>query len=722
MAKVDLLMQRTAQTTINEMRLEDQAAHGWYRFVLSYPPHLVTDYLKRFNLQPGQVVLDPFCGTGTTLVESKKHSIPSVGIEANPLAHFASAVKTDWHPNPEGLLAHARHIAELTNAELQKEGIADVSALGNGQHDNLRKLAPDQEKLILADSISPLPLHKAMVLLEMLERCHADAYYRHERLAFAKSLVFSSSNLSFGPEVGIGTIKTDAEVIGPWLAVVAGMSRDLAGLQPLAGVPSTVHLGDARQVLNILEPLSVDAVITSPPYPNEKDYTRTTRLESVLLGFMRDSTDLREVKYDLLRSNTRGVYQADEDDWWVADQPEIQRLAEEIENRRIELGKTSGFERMYARVTRLYFGGMARHLSELRQVLRPGAHLAYVVGDQASYLRVLIRTGQLLGGIAQSLGYELESIDLFRTRLATATRAQLREEVVVLRWPGTSTSYSLSGGASMPKTKKTPAAEKYKPIIAHVFKTHFTAGLREFEFEREDIVRAAQELDIEVPKNLGDLIDSFRYRADLPDDVVRQAPAGEVWTIQPAGRARYRFVLRSTEHSPVHIIPNALMAETKVPDATPGIIAKHALDDEQALLAKLRYNRLIDIFTGVTCYSLQNHLRTTVTGMGQVETDEIYVGLNRQGVQFVLPVQAKGGADKINIMQIEQDYALCAAKFPELLCIPIAAQFMSDDVIALFAFASQDGHMVMTTEKHYRLVSPNEVTSEDLRQYRDQIE
>lgn len=80
---------------------------------------------------------------------------------------------------------------------------------------------------------------------------------------------------------------------------------------------------------------------------------------------------------------------------------------------------------------------MARHLADLRTVLRPGARLAYVVGDQASYLRVMIRTGQLVADLATALGYQVESIDLFRTRLATATREQLREEVVVLRWPGT---------------------------------------------------------------------------------------------------------------------------------------------------------------------------------------------------------------------------------------------------------------------------------------------
>ena len=204
----------------------------------------------------------------------------------------------------------------------------------------------------------------------------------------------------------------------------------------MADTPAAVHRADSRDLLGVLPPNSVDAVITSPPYPNEKDYTRTTRLESVLLGFFSDKSGLRSIKERLIRSNTRGVYKNDRDDALVAGHVEIQRIAAAIEKRRIELGKTSGFERMYARVTRLYFGGMAKHLADLRRLLRPGARLAYVVGDQASYLRVMIRTGQLLADIAQSLGYEVTGIDLFRTRLATATKEQLREEVVLLRWPG----------------------------------------------------------------------------------------------------------------------------------------------------------------------------------------------------------------------------------------------------------------------------------------------
>lgn len=87
-----------------------------------------------------------------------------------------------------------------------------------------------------------------------------------------------------------------------------------------------------------------------------------------------------------------------------------------------------------------------------------------------------------------------------------------------------------------------------------------------------------------------------------------------------------------------------------------------SVSDEQALLAKLRYNRLVDIFTGVACYSLQSHLRTHVSGIGQVETDEIYIGVDRRGVHYVFPIQAKGGKDRIGVVQIEQDFAMCAAK------------------------------------------------------------
>jgi DNA modification methylase len=427
--------------TANQLLPEDRAAHDWYRFVLSFPPHLVRDYLTRFGLDEGQVVLDPFAGTGTTLVECKKLGLRSGGLEANPMACFAAQVKTDWSVDPDALCAHAARVAEEAARALAAQGIPPESDTSAGfppsvREALLRTLPPEQAALLLRGSISPLPLHRILVLLETLSALSDRRFSGHERLALARAVVLDASNLRFGPEIGLGPERDDAPVLGEWLRAVRTMAEDLHVLRKRAATAATIHQADAREPRAVLEPESVDAVITSPPYPNEKDYTRTTRLESVLLGFIRSKAELRGLKQGLLRSNTRGVYRGDSDDQLVAGHPEIERLAREIEERRVALRKTSGFERLYARVTRLYFGGMARHLTELRAILRPGAKLAYVVGDQASFLRVLLRTGQLLCPIAESLGYEVTGLDLFRTRTATATGAALREEVMVLRWPG----------------------------------------------------------------------------------------------------------------------------------------------------------------------------------------------------------------------------------------------------------------------------------------------
>ena len=425
----------------NKLRSEDRAVHDWYRFVLSFPPHLVRDYLERLRIGPSDTVLDPFCGTGTTLVECKKLGIASVGIESNPMAHLASQVKVDWSVDASTLLEYAEEVAASTQEILDRDGSNEWVGLpllttnGNTQSP-MRQLGLEQSKLLLKDSISPIPLHKSLVLLDEIERHGGTNLRQYGRLALAKALAHRIGNLKFGPEVGLGRIKDDAPVVEAWLEGVREIVHDVGLLRGQSHALAQVLKADSREAGRVLEPNSVDAVITSPPYPNEKDYTRTTRLESVILGLIRDRRELRSLKQDLIRSNTRGVYKSDTDDSEVAQHAAIQEIAEAIERRRVELGKTSGFERLYPRVTKLYFGGMARHLASLRPALRPGAKLAYVVGDQASYLRVMIRTGQILSDLAQSLGYRVIDIDLFRTRPSTVTGEQLREEIVILEWRG----------------------------------------------------------------------------------------------------------------------------------------------------------------------------------------------------------------------------------------------------------------------------------------------
>jgi hypothetical protein len=263
------------------------------------------------------------------------------------------------------------------------------------------------------------------------------------------------------------------------------------------------------------------------------------------------------------------------------------------------------------------------------------------------------------------------------------------------------------------KTKKETKLNRYSQIVERIFLEKYKEEITGLTFSREDIVRIARKIGVKLPKNLGDVIYSFRYRAQLPESIRAKAPKGCEWIIRPAGRSQYVFVATSA----ATIQPSISLVETKIPDATPGIIAMYALNDEQALLAKLRYNRLIDIFTGVTCYSLQSHLRTFVDNIGQMETDEIYVGVDKRGAHYVFPVQAKGSKDKISVVQIEQDVAMCRLKFPNLICRPIAAQFMKQDLIALFELEQGTSGIGISSEKHYLLVEPDSLSLEELAKY-----
>lgn len=259
-------------------------------------------------------------------------------------------------------------------------------------------------------------------------------------------------------------------------------------------------------------------------------------------------------------------------------------------------------------------------------------------------------------------------------------------------------------------------ANRYQSLMSKIFFDRYQPGEPAFQFQREDLEKAAKEIGIDLPKNLGDVIYSVRFRTPLPDAILSTQPPGMEWVIEGAGRAAYRFKLVRINR----ILPRSDLITISIPDATPELIRGYALDDEQALLAIVRYNRLIDTFLGLTTYSLQNHLRTTVKGIGQIEIDELYIGLDKRGCHYAIPVQAKGGKDQIGIVQTTQDIRFVEERFPGLRCRAIAAQFMDRQVIALFELTLDAGEIRVIEERHYRLVPASGLDRDAVRSYRDQ--
>jgi len=436
--------------------LEDESFHRWYRFVLAFPDHLVTRMMELMDIEEADTVLDPFCGTGTTLVECQRRGIPSVGIDSSPLACFASRVKTAWSLSPDAV-TEARRVVEADIGHLLREVAPDDGPMWSPDDAEVSRVLSDLRAAAeqadgaagaaayLRDSgmldrgwISEVPFLKTLVLKDFILKRFGRRTALKEALllALVAAVVEEIANVRFGPEIYCVPGKQDVDVLAAFDAKLAMIEDDLRTAPDIAAAAQARVLeGDARDLGAVLAPQGVSditRVVTSPPYPTEKDYTRNTRLELVYLDFVRDRSSLRTLKKEMIRSHSKGIYKEDSDFEAVRDVPEICRLAEELRSRAAE--KTYGFAKMYPRIIEEYFGGMQRHLDSLCTVMAPGGTAAYVVGEQTCYLNTFTPTGSLLGILAERAGFTVVDLIHWRSRTGTTGHGrEIKEEILLIR-------------------------------------------------------------------------------------------------------------------------------------------------------------------------------------------------------------------------------------------------------------------------------------------------
>jgi len=448
--------QQLKKTDQRIQRLRDDSFHRWYRFVLAFPDHLVTSMMERMDIGDTDLVLDPFCGTGTTLVECQRRGVPSVGIDSSPLACLASRVKTNWSLS-SGAISEARRVCHSRLAPLLRVIVPDEAPLWqqNAPQENravrrLRRAAAEATHAAATEAyirgsgmldrgwISEIPFLKTLVLKDFLlthfgrDKGLCEALL----LALAASVVQRIANVRFGPEIYCIPGKKDVDVLAAFETRLRMIEEDLAaGREAKRDSRARVVCGDARDVAAVLasEQVSrVTRVVTSPPYPTEKDYTRNTRLELAYLDFVTDRKSLQRLKKQMIRSHSKGIYKADADFEAVKDVPEVCALASEL--RAKAAGKTYGFAKMYPRIIEEYFGGMQRHFYSLYEAMQPAGTAAYVVGEQTCYLQTYTPTGTLLGLLAERAGFSVIDLLHWRSRVGTTGNGkEIKEEILLLR-------------------------------------------------------------------------------------------------------------------------------------------------------------------------------------------------------------------------------------------------------------------------------------------------
>ena len=401
--------------------------HDWYRFVWGYSDHLVAGILREWDLPSNARVLDPFCGTGTTLVECLKNGLAATGVDASPASLFVARTKTRWNLSSNHLLWALERLLAI-ESRLPKQ-------IANYQRDNTYCYLKESGMLDRG-WINTKPLTSALAIKRAISRVQGPARYRNLlTLALLDTVVQEASNVRFGPEVYVGRNRTAPRVLDAFASRVLVMASDL-DILPGAQPSCRVLRGDSRNLATVIKRGSCgpyQAIICSPPYPAEHDYTRNARLELAFLESVSDRASVQKIKRSMIRSHTKGVYKTD-NDWRLAwTHPELATILREIDEKVQDI--SHGFARLYSTVIASYFGGMLRHFRGAFSVLAPNARAAYVVSDQASYANVPIPTAEILADIAEEAGFVVEEIRHWRQRQSSTTSRSISENILIVRRP-----------------------------------------------------------------------------------------------------------------------------------------------------------------------------------------------------------------------------------------------------------------------------------------------
>lgn len=424
--------------------------HNWYNFVLGYSPEFPDYILDKEQATSETVVLDPFAGSGTTLVCCKSRGIPSFGVDANDFMVEAARAKLDWQVDVTDLKRLSRQVLKLAKENFARFSwhTADLAvAATSGQmklHEAFESSKPshtvhaEQHRplMLLPKYISPRPLAELLLINEAIETSVADAQLKKIFDLALSALIVPVSNVRYGPGFGIIKPQTEKDVLRLFAEKLNRMIDDLEKVsEQTRATVSECKLADSRTLGNFYTPESVSLMITSPPYPGDHEYTKHTRLELIFRGYARDLNKFRTIKQRMLRASTTNLYRTDNDRAHVSHLASIHAITDLIQQRLETDGATSGFEKLYTKLVWEYFGGMYRALSECYQVLKPGGKIFLLVSDSHAFKMVHIQTAQILVEIGTLVGFVCPEIILWQLKSTTSHRYELRENIVALTKP-----------------------------------------------------------------------------------------------------------------------------------------------------------------------------------------------------------------------------------------------------------------------------------------------
>lgn len=391
--------------------------HKWYNYLEEFPYSLIEDKIKEYKLQDNSFIVDPFCGSGTTLISANMFHMNAVGFDVSPLMTFVSKVKTTWDVDINEFKKWAKKICEQF---LQKVIEIDKIKFTNG----FLKAMPKRE---LNQWLSPRLQQEVSLLKYIINKIPNLEIRNIFLLAMLKSC-FDSSYVSLCPGTTFYPFREKDEFWTLFTEKIIQIYDDLKAIQKHDHYGKSTLINDTcLNAQKYLESDSIDFIITSPPYPNDLEYTRQTRLELYLLDLVKSMDDIQKIKRQMVKSSTKLIFKESNSTIFSEKFHKVMAVSEKIYEQ--TKNKNWGFD--YPRMVREYFGDMYLCLKEFYPLMKKNSHFILVVGDQ-TIKGVLIPVGDILITMAKEIGYKDCRKELFRIRRSTGHNLPLPEEIVIL--------------------------------------------------------------------------------------------------------------------------------------------------------------------------------------------------------------------------------------------------------------------------------------------------
>ena len=382
-----------------------------YRYKEAFAFNFVKDFLRRFEASPDDYVFDPFSGLGTTMFTSMLSGMPSVGIDKLPVAYFISKTL------PLLLLLNENELKEMWMSlipMIEKSQPADVA-----MDVPIMKVAFNEETL--------LTLRKLKSTIDGLSDPHRDIFL----LLFFSILEECSFTSKDGQFLRLKRNKRLSNPVEAMSRKVAQVEEDVRRIKMFFSHSSIdekimpdVYLGDTRDLSDIKFRKKPTIIITSPPYANRYDYTRTYSLE-LCFHFVKNFEELKAIRFGILRSHIESKIKRGE----IPPHPVIKEVVELLNRKKLNNPKIPSMI-----VT--YFIDMQKVIKEWFKVLAPGAKVAMVV-DNVRFEGELIPVDLVLSEMAEEAGFEVKEIIVARYKgnssqqMKKYGKVPVRESIVI---------------------------------------------------------------------------------------------------------------------------------------------------------------------------------------------------------------------------------------------------------------------------------------------------